>query len=37
MKSKTLIHDKKHKKLLTDIGGEWYMKTMTKGLPPLEK
>ena len=24
MKSKTLIHNRKHQKLLIDIGGHWY-------------
>ena len=37
MKSKPLSHDKKHHKLLTYIGSHWYMKKMTKGLPPIRK
>ena len=37
MKSKPLSQGKKLKKLLTEIGGGWYMKKMTKGLPPLSR
>ena len=37
MKSKPLSHDKKHQKLLPVIGGHWYMKEMTKGIPPIRK
>ena len=37
MKSKPLSHDKKDHKILIEIGGGWYMKKVTKGLPPLRK
>ena len=37
MKSKSLSHNKNHKKLLTDIGGGWYIKTLTKVIPLLIK
>ena len=30
MKSKPLSHDKKHNKLLTYIGGEWYTKKILR-------
>ena len=37
MRSKPLSHNKKHKKLLTYIGGGWYMEKNNKGIPPLRK
>ena len=37
MKPKPLSQDLKHQKLLTEIGGGWYMEKMTKGLPPLRR
>ena len=35
MKFKPLSQDKNHQFLLTDIGGSWYMKKMSKKLLPL--
>ena len=32
---KPLSQRQKFQKLMIDIGGEWYMKKMTKELPPL--
>ena len=37
MKSKPLSQDKNHQLILTDIGGLWYMKKMSKNLTPLLK
>ena len=37
MKSKSLSQDKNLQLLLTDIGSTWYMKKMSKKLPPLGK
>ena len=37
MRSKPLSHDKKHHKILTDIGSHWCMSKMTKGIPPIKK
>ena len=37
IKSKPLSHDKKHQKLLIDIGDHWYMEKNTKGIPPIIK
>ena len=37
MKSKSLSQDKNLQLILTDIGSTWYMKKMSKKLPPLGK
>ena len=37
IKSEPLSQGKKIQKLLTEIGGGWYMKKMTKGIPPLRR
>ena len=37
MKSKSLSHDKKHRILLIEIGGHWYVGKMTKGLSTIKK
>ena len=35
--TKPLIPRQKFQKLMTEIGGGWYMKKITKGLPPLRR
>ena len=34
--SKALTPKQKVQKLMTDIGGVWYMKKIAKGIPPLK-
>ena len=37
MITKPLIQSQKFKKLMTEIGGGWYMEKITKLLPPLRR
>ena len=34
---KALTPKRRFQKLMTDIGGEWYMEKGSKGLPPLKR
>ena len=34
---KTMISREKNQKLITDIGGGWYLEKCKKGLPPLKR
>ena len=37
MLKKHYLQEKKNQKLMTDIGGGWYLKKREKGLPPLKR
>ena len=34
---KPLTSGEENQKLMTDIGGEWYLKQCARGLPPLKR